>query len=63
MANIKHYYPCAGDCKMTWAMAHMVVVGANQYCKYCAPEARLALDKIMGNPMEALARLTIVSGR
>lgn len=36
MANIKKFYPCAGQCGMVWAMAHMVVIGANQYCSDCA---------------------------
>ena len=58
MANIKHYYPC-GDCGATWAMAHMVVVGATQYCPRCAPEARVAFDEMMGKPMQALSRLSV----
>ena len=62
MANIKHYTNC-GVCYANIAVCHSKVIGATFYCPTHYSELiKAEFDKTLGNPMEALARLS-VSGR
>ena len=62
MANIKHWTNC-GACYCNIARAHTKVIGASLYCPTCYSDLiRAEFDKTRGNPLEALARLS-VSGR
>ena len=63
MANIKHYTNC-GVCYANIPVSQSKVIGATFYCSTHYSELiKIGFDKSLGNPMEALSRLTIVSGR
>ena len=63
MANIKYYTNC-GVCSANIPVSQGKVIGATMYChKHYAELIKIGFDKTLGNPMEALSRLTIVSGR
>ena len=63
MANIKHYTNC-GICTANIAISQAKRIGATLYCNTHYSELiKAGFDKTLGNPMEALSRLTIVSGR
>ena len=59
MANIKHYTNC-GVCRISVASAHAKVIGASLYCSTCYSDLiRAGFDKTLGNPLEALSRLSV----
>lgn len=63
MANIKHYTNC-GVCYANIAVSQSKVIGATFYCPtHYSQLITVGFDKTLGNPIEALSRLTIVSGR
>jgi Na+-driven multidrug efflux pump len=59
MANIKHYSNC-GVCGSAIATANAKAIGASLYCSIHYSELiKTGFDKTLGNPIEALGRLSV----
>ena len=63
MARIKYWTNC-GVCSANIAVAHGKVIGATMYCQTHYTELlKAGFDKTLGNPIEALAKLSVVSAK
>lgn len=59
MANIKYWTNC-GVCSANIAVSQAKVIGATMYChSHYDDLIRAGFDKLLGNPLEALAKLEV----